>query len=551
MAADQLLTQTLNYKVAMQLVDACLRQGVDHFFLAPGSRCTPLTVAIANRPEAHVVQHVDERGLTFACLGFGRATGRPGAFVCTSGTAVANALPAVIEASLDNVPLLLLTADRPPELRSTGANQAIDQCKIFGQYVRWFFDVPCPAPEFATNFWESTVRFAAASAASGPVHLNCMFREPFGACNPSSETTTPPAATEPQLNVTCQWQVPRGRTLVVAGGCRYHEALAANRLADRLGCPFLADVTTGIRSLSYDLQLFRDDNPPADIVLHVGGTIVSKRWWQFIDAHPPSHYLHLTPYSRRLDPVHRVTHVMRGPLEPLCEGAEFDERSPTDFLEAWTSRSQLSRRIADMLIDAQQTINEPAVARAIAAEIPNDGGLLLGNSLPIRHMDQFGHWPAGWRVHVAANRGASGIDGLVATSVGFATGLRRHTTALIGDLSALHDLNSLAMLAASTAPVIAVVLNNDGGGLFHFLPVASETSVFERYFATPHGRTFTDTARMFDLAYDRPATMQQFVASYRQATIRPQSSFIEVRTDRRQNRQLHREIEQAVRGTPQ
>ncbi len=410
------------------LIDACLQEGVDHFFIAPGSRCTPLTMAVADRPQARVVQHFDERGLAYACVGYARATGRPGAFICTSGTAVVNASPAVVEASLDHVPLLLLTADRPPELRDTGANQTIDQVKVFADFTRWFFDLPCPGPPLTDRFWRSAVAHAVDRAAEGPVQLNCMFREPFDtrdlAASEHSQRPIPPSI---RLNTQIAWQVPEGRTLVIAGGCRPAEALAARRLAERIGCPFLADITSGLRRLSHDLLLMRDDAPAADVIIHVGGRIVSKRWLQFVAAHPPQHFLHLTPFFDRHDPLHRVTQVIRGELVSLCDGARCDAPSPAEFLEAWLRRSRLSERAAEDVIDGLSTVNEPGIVRLLAGELPAGNGLLLGNSLPIRTWDTFGR-PGHDRSapgNVAANRGASGIDGLIATATGFAIGLRQ------------------------------------------------------------------------------------------------------------------------------
>ncbi len=548
MAADPQMTARANREAAATLIEACLGRGLDHFFLAPGSRCTPLTLAVADRPEARVIQHVDERGLAFACLGYGRATNRPGVFICTSGTAVANAYPAVIEASLDYVPMLLLTADRPPELRATGANQTIDQVKIFAEYTRWFFDLPCPSAAPPDRFWPATLARAVECANEGPVQINCMFREPFG--GEADHNTSPfnaAAAPGVDLKTTLQWLVPRGRTLVIAGRCRNDEALAAEQLAHAIGCPFLADVTTGLRPRSYDLQLIRPDIVPADVILHVGGRIVSKRWWQFLNAHPARHYIRLTPHADRLDPCHRVSQVLHGPLAPLCLGATIQEPSPPDFLETWNRTSQTSRRIADQIIAAQIEITEPGVAQLVASALTPGDGLLLGNSMPIRDMETYGYWPAERQVRVAANRGASGIDGLIATAVGFATGVGQPTTALIGDLSALHDLNSLAMLSDCRTPVVLIIINNDGGGIFHFLPVAQQTNSFEQYFATPHGRSFRDAASMFSLDYHQPQSPAELISTYRQATRAARATVIEVFTNRRINVDLHKQIERAVR----
>jgi 2-succinyl-5-enolpyruvyl-6-hydroxy-3-cyclohexene-1-carboxylate synthase len=344
------------------------------------------------------------------------------------------------------------------------------------------------------------------------------------------------------------WKVPSGRALVIAGGMGLAEAHAAKRLAERLNCPFLADVTTGLRGLSYDLQLMRDDNPPPDVVIHCGGRIVSKRWWQFLDRNPPRHYIHLTQHAARLDPLRRVTDVVRGPLCQLCDGATGKSVSPEDFWLDWTRGSETARRAARTVIDAVRAITEPGIACTVSERIPDGTGLHLGNSLPVRDMDSFGWWPSDRTVHVSANRGASGIDGSIATAAGFAAGRAGLTTAVIGDLAALHDLNSLHLLARSPSPVILIVVNNDGGGIFHFLPVAEQTPAFERYFATPHGRTLVDAARMFDLPYHQPVSRDEFALVYQQAIERRRSEIIEVRTDRGANRRFHQEIESAVRS---
>ena len=172
------------------------------------------------------------------------------------------------------------------------------------------------------------------------------------------------------LRTTYQWRVPQGRTLVMAGGCGPAEALAAEGLAQRIGCPFLADVTTGLRRLSYDLQLMRDDVPPADVILHVGGRVVSKRWWQFVDAHAPQQYIRLTPYPDRLDPQHRLTEVLRGPLAALCAGGRVDARSPANFLEAWSTASDASRRAADAIIEVSPPLRNRASRRPWLTDYP-------------------------------------------------------------------------------------------------------------------------------------------------------------------------------------
>ena len=545
-------TDQLNHDWASALVTRCVAQGVDHFFVAPGSRCTPLTVAISECAEAKVIQHFDERALAFACLGFGRGRNSAAAFVCTSGTAVANALPAVVEASMDGVPLLLLTADRPPELRETGANQSIDQQKIFGEYVRWYFDLPCPTNSIPLRSLAATVDYAIDRSRSGPVHLNCMYREPFGVGADSSrviERLSLPNLPAP-LEMRVDLELAGGDTLVIAGRCRESEALAARRVSARLGCPFLGDVTSGLNGLAFDLQLLRADHCVPQTVIHFGGRITSKRWWQFIDSNPPQHYVHVSSDGMRVDPVHRVTQRYTGSIESFCDGIRLENSSGAAFERSWEAHSSTALEIADRVLD-ENGLSEPYVARQIARQIPPKHALFLGNSMPIRDMDMFGRWDAERALSVGANRGASGIDGIMASAVGFGIGLDNPVTLLLGDLSALHDLNSLAMFAKAAPPVVVVIINNDGGGIFHFLPVVNETPEFEEFFGTPHGFGFEHAGAMFGIKYSKAKTCEEFQDQYRIATRGHCSAIIEVMTERQSNIRLHRTIEKLLRDVVQ
>ena len=563
-------------------IDQCINHGVDHFFVAPGSRCTPITLAIAQNPRVTSIRHFDERGLAFACLGYGRSTRRAAAFVCTSGTAVANAMPAVIEASLERVPMLVLTADRPPELRDTSANQTVDQVKLFGSYPTWQFDLPCPTQALAPNFWESTFSHAIRCSVDGPVHLNCMFREPFDLCDPfvpnnselplgTNPVATPSGLGEPKR----QWTPPRGKTIVTCGNCQPAAVAAASRLAERLDAPFLNDIVNGPRRTYFDLALLgaeRSGNkvdvprqqpkrvPSHDnvfeqlgpeVVIHVGGRMVSKRIMSFLNERCPKDYLLLTERSDRCDPLHQVTQVLRGELATLCDSADLpaDSSPGRSYRELWQRTSDVARRAANDVLQRQVKVTEPNVAHSTSRLIPDHSAILLGNSMPIRDFESFAEFAPGAKIQVIANRGASGIDGLIATACGVAIGTKLCTTAVVGDLSALHDLNSLSLLTNLPARFVLIVINNDGGGIFHFLPVADKSPYFESYFGTPHGRNFRSAATMFDLNYSAPATVDEFESNYLTALTNPageRATLIEVRTNRQENFRLHHEIQTAV-----
>ncbi len=580
-------TPRANLLWATLIVEELVRTGVELFCVAPGSRSTPLVAALAANERARSLIHFDERGTAFAALGCARATGRPAAWITTSGTAVANGLPAVVEAATDGVPIILLTADRPPELRQTGANQTIDQPDIFGDYVRWRFDLPAPDagvdPAMVLTTVDQAV-YRARRAPSGPVHLNLMFREPFipepgdrevGQSAPErwsrgGEPYTRYAATRPAVDldeVELLWEElqPVERGLVVAGRLPSRkQGEAVLRLAESLGWPLLPDVGSQVRlgARSENLVPYHDALLASEpfkashvpqAVLHLGGRAVSKRLEQFLAGSRPDPYVVVRENPFRLDPGHRVTHSVEAEVLDLCAAlTKVAERRPpvpaAPWTASWRGASEKVDRRLDLSSAQTKELNEPLVARLISRHIPGEHSLCVASSMPIRDLDTYAA-EDGAPVPVAANRGASGIDGTVATAAGFVRASGRPVTLLIGDLALLHDLNSLAMLR--DLPVVVVVLNNDGGAIFSFLPVARHREFFEPYFGTPQGLSFEHAAAMFGLGYERPSTTTEFVEAYRTVCDRNGPALIEVRTDREENTEVHRrllsEISEATR----
>jgi 2-succinyl-5-enolpyruvyl-6-hydroxy-3-cyclohexene-1-carboxylate synthase len=568
----------LTHLWARMLVEELVRLGVRQFFVAPGARSTPLTVAAARCPGADVVLHVDERGTAFAALGYGRARGAPAAWVTTSGTAVANGVPAVVEASVDGVPMVLLTADRPPELRDTGANQTIDQVKLFGDYVRHHVDVPPPSEAIDPAYVLTTVDQAvhrARRVPAGPVHLNCGFRKPLEPVDDPPSTPIPDAVADwaraegpftryptpqvgpdaDQLEELLGRLGPRERGLLVAGRLDTPaEAAAVRRLARRLRWPLVPDLTSRLRlgpapegiSVPFgDLVLTSDRarrHLRPEAVLHVGGRAVSKRLRRFLREAAPAVRAVARPDPSRLDPDHRVTHHVETHLRPFVDAllARLPARdgSPA-WREAWAAANERVQAVLDEHL-AAGALTEPAVATVLARERPSGHALLAGNSMPVRDLNRHAA-PGGGAGPAYANRGASGIDGTVATAAGLALGHQGPATVLLGDLALWHDLNSLALLR--DRPVVVVVVNNDGGGIFHFLPIEAHDEVFEPYFTTPQGRSFGEAAATFGLSYSRPTSVEALRDAYRAACDHDGPSLIEVRTDRHHNRAVHDALE--------
>ena len=576
----------LNNFWSFLIVEELIRNGINYFVISPGSRSTPLTVAVARHSQAEKIICYDERGAAFHALGYGRATLNPAVLICTSGTAAANYFPAVIEASVERVPMLVLSADRPPELRQTGANQTIEQVNLYGNYAKWQFDLPCPdsqiSPEMVLTTIDQAV-YQARQSPSGVLHLNCMFREPLASTNADFEETDhnfdkkwsqegqqytyyTPSVTLPQEReleklVTLMQLTTRG-VLVVGQLKSISQSQVIINLANCLNWAVFADVQSGIRFSQdipnlihyFDQLLLTDDwqqGQAIETVLQIGDRLVSKRWLEYLAKHPPENYVAIMDNSSRHDPVHLLNWRLEGDICQVCIQIiqKWSAKEISSKKQPWvaklTQQSQQINQLLDKLLISTTKISEPAIARLISSYLPNNHGLFLASSMPIREMDMYG---VGTReiVWVAANRGASGIDGTIACASGFACGLSAPVTLLIGDLAFLHDLNSLHLLKSLTQPLVMVVVNNNGGGIFSFLPIAKCQDVFETYFGTPHQLKFDHAAQMFNIDYYHPQSLEEFINCYQEATNSQYSTIIEVTTNREENLLINQKIQQKI-----
>ncbi|MCH2180383.1 MAG: 2-succinyl-5-enolpyruvyl-6-hydroxy-3-cyclohexene-1-carboxylic-acid synthase [Mariniblastus sp.] len=538
------------------ITECCIQNGIDHFFVAPGSRCTPLTLAIARHADAHVIRHYDERGLAFAALGFGKATGRPGVFVCTSGTAVANAYPAVIEAAMEKTPLLLYTADRPPELLGVGANQTIQQQNIFGEYPELFRHMPVPEDQqteddpHGLQYLLTELTTGLEAAGKGPVHFNWMFREPFSidhddhikhSAADASQLDIAPG--DESKNETCIELT--GNTVIALGRCNPEEAEEAQQLAQKLQAPLLADITSGLTQSSFELPT-EFSLPAPDTILHLGGRIVSKSWhpWTSSLRDSNTQYFHITPQDLVVNPEHLDLRRFVSPLSDLTDKIS-GPSTTAEFSCKWQKAANNRDEILKHHLDQATRFSEPAIAYFLSKNCPKSNGLFIGNSMVIRDMDWFSARTSNDPRSVMANRGASGIDGLIATAAGYCAGLRQPTTVLLGDLSALHDLNSLSLAAKSDWPMIILVVNNRGGHIFDLLPVR-ESAHFEEYFATPHTYQFNSAAEMFGIDYRCIETMDDLSKNYAEALSSNQSVMLELVTHRQQNLEVRQKIREEI-----
>jgi len=576
---------SINSLWAQLIVAELLRCQIHQFVLSPGSRCTPLTAAVAAENNADSMIHFDERGAAYFALGYARATGRPAVLVCTSGTAAANYYPAVVEASMDRVPLILLTADRPPELLKTGANQTIDQVNLYGKYVRFHFQLPCPdqqiAPEVVLTLIDQAV-YRTIRPPRGPVHLNCMFREPL-APPPLQQDFSPYLAGakkwiggdkpftsyEPPIQTVDHSTIeqlaaiinsePNGLLLIGSLNAGL-ERESVGHLSQKLNWPTFADVRSGLRLgvkdknvIRYFDQLLLSKTFKAiqpTVVLHLGGMLTSKRLELFLEQNPPEQYIHVADHPCRHDPCHRITTRIESDTGWFCDTLLplLKTRPDNAFLKPFKQADNVAGEIIARFIDDDPTITEPAIARIVSSHIAKDSCLFLGNSMPIRDMDMYAD-ASGPRINVAANRGASGIDGNIAAAAGFVHGAQAPGTAVVGDLACLHDLNSLALLNKISNPLTIIVVNNDGGGIFSFLPVAECREIFEPFFATPHNLTFEKIAETFKLDYYQPRSKLALVKNYKNALESNRPAVIEVQTDRNENLVFHKLLQDKIRVT--
>lgn len=533
-----------NTYFAQLLIEEAVRLGVTTWCIAPGSRSTALTLAVSTHPNCHSFVHFDERGLGFFALGLAKAKGSPVGIITTSGTAVANLLPAVIEAHYSQTPLLILTADRPFELLDCGANQAINQTRIFGEFVQCFAQLPAP-PDHA-KAWLTTLDYAIQQAKQGPVHLNMAFREPFLSKEKlefdqflKDETLSDWSHAQRPYT---QWVQPQfhydekslaalslaQKPLILMGELSKQDANALKPILSQLKAPIIAECTAQLSDLSGVLDercLSSDVLTQAESLIHIGGAFAAKSLQNFI-AKSSLPYYHLQFSQNRQNPAHKAGIIMSlqsgCPLPPVSIDAW-----PKPDLEALTEFKIKTQEKFATWADTQTTLSEPLVMASLAQNLPDTVPLFCGNSLSIRALNRWGQRNAGY-AHVFTNRGASGIDGLLATALGAAHHVQSPMLAIIGDLSLLHDLNSMALAATLQHPFVLVVLNNQGGGIFSQLPVG-QLPQSDTFFVAKHPYQFSDAAAQFKWGYHEVSTPKDFEAQLEKALKTPGSTLIEVK----------------------
>jgi 2-succinyl-5-enolpyruvyl-6-hydroxy-3-cyclohexene-1-carboxylate synthase len=567
-------------------VDELVRSGIRHFCVCPGSRSAPLALMIARHPEAKLWVHLDERSGSFFGLGLAKLLQEPVALVCTSGTAAANFMPAVIEAFYARVPLIVLTADRPHELRDCGALQTINQLHLFGTHAKWFVDLPDPTatPEMV-RYLRSIARRAVATAQhtpAGPVHINCPYREPL--------------LPEPGIEIRLEHERPNKQPYInVAHGLRRLVASEVDRLAEELkslprgliicgpqndlelpntivqlaemlGYPILADPLSNVRSGTHERGLaldcydafLRDEaiitQLKPQVVLRFGAIPISKALLLYLQrhqAHPRPPHIVVDDGAIWNDPPNLATDVVQVEALPFCEAliealrsSKKEQIGCSAWANAWTTINRLTRETITAGFSGLDELFDGKVFAELATLMPDDAILYVGNSMPTRDMDTF-FSGSGRKIRFLANRGANGIDGVVSSGLGASAADDRPLVLVLGDVSFYCDTNGLLAAAQYKLNATIIVINNDGGGIFSFLPQAN-TPEFETLFGTPHGLNFQPIAGMYGAAFTRVTTWDDFRAAVQTSINSGGLSIVEVPTERNRNVTLHREVWKSV-----
>jgi 2-succinyl-5-enolpyruvyl-6-hydroxy-3-cyclohexene-1-carboxylate synthase len=566
------MTRDATTAFARALVDEWARAGVHEASVAPGSRSAPLALALAADDRIRIHVHLDERSAAFFALGTAKSSGSPAVVLCTSGTAAANFHPAVLEASHSRTPLIVCTADRPPELRDTGAGQTVDQLDLYGRAARWFCEVGVPDDHAGAGMaWRSIAARAVAESVgppAGPVHLNLAFREPLVPTGAPLVDAPGRADGHPWTSVARPRRAPdeatvariaasvrdRPRGMIVAGWGSDSPAAAVDRVAAAAGWPVLADPISGLRRgphtvSTYEALLrspgFAERHRP-DLVLRLGAAPTSKPLVRWLG--PEVLQLLVDPDAAWLDPNRGVAErisVDAGPLlDKLADALGPSPDRDRAWTRAWRAAEEAARAALDDLLDGWEAPFEGRVARDTVDALPDGATLVVASSMPVRDVEAFARPRAG--IRFLANRGVNGIDGFVSTALGAAAVSDGPTVALLGDLCLLHDANGLAGASRHGLDVTFVVLDNDGGGIFSFLPQAELPEHFELLFGTPHGIDLAALAAMHGIPAVRIEKAGEVVPAIDAATAAGGVRFVIVPTDRADNVARHRDAWAAV-----
>jgi len=535
--------------------------GVHHVVVSPGSRSTPLVVSADRTEGLEISVHLDERSAAFFALGLSKSTKRPVALICTSGTAAANYLPAVVEAFHSGVPLIILTADRPPELQDRGAPQTIDQVNLYGTHVRWFHQAKVVGEESISDSLDLACSAVEASSSPhpGPVHINWPLREPLEPPEFLPPEDFTPKIPAPRTEIS-SFELPDvEHGLLVAGpmDLKSEEVSAIANLSRSLGWPLIADPASGLRRgphtenshiIATGDLLFNSpwaDIEIPDLVVQLGGLPTSKPYRLWLERNSPQQVLTVDHIGRHPDPVGAVT----GRIDAHPgDWAKLVSRSPhfsDDWIDRWKHADSIAAGVLEEVVD-ESDFCDPMIVKILSQQLPSTASLVVGNSMPIRDLDTFLATNSK-HLNIFANRGVNGIDGQVSTAVGVACGMKSPTVLFVGDLTLLHDLSGLISAHRLGLNLTVVVADNNGGGIFSFLPISGSPEVdYQRLFHTPHDLNIQNLGSLVETDVHQVTNQDELSSALNASVGRPGVHIIHALVDAEKNVEIHRLAAQRV-----
>ncbi len=576
---EKLLSQNINRIWSSLIIDEFVKNGITQFYLSPGMRNAPLIAAMVHLQKfdkkIEIVLCIDERGASYRALGYSKATGKPAVLICTSGTAMANYMPAVVEAKKSNLPLIVLSADRPAELTFCDDNQTIDQTKFFGDFIQGQMNLGSPTIEISPLAMTSSLSnliHKSLFPQKGPVHFNCAFREPLedtvipvpadylSLAKIQIERTGPSTRyvnleTTPSKSAVTEIAelLKNSKTgLLVVGSLAPHESTATvQEFVKLLNWPTYFDVSSSLKYAfnlndgalpTFDHPEFQADlvNNPPETVFHIGGRLTSKHYYSFLKKVPQINLITLSLNLEKEDPSHhtkiRLNSSINSTLESIMgyfDGMKLPKKTLALDFEAFT-KSKIK------LID-DGPLAYPSISKIIIDHIPDNSTLYIGNSTVVRTFDAYFSYDNRKNIKVATNRGVSGIEGFIASTAGYIDGSQKETYLIVGDVAFIHDLNSLLFLKDIKTPMKIIVVNNDGGGIFTLLPINKEKSVLD-YISSPHGQNFKKTAESFGIDYVGVSNRSEFLEAFKSMQTKNHHTIMEVFFDHEINKGVYDQL---------
>ena len=576
---EKLLSQNINRVWASLIIDEFLKNNITQFYLSPGMRNAPLIAAMTHlqgfNKDLSIILCMDERAAAFRALGYSKATGKPSVLVCTSGTAMANYMPAVVEAKKSNLPLIVLSADRPIELTFCDDNQTIDQTKFYGDYVQGEMNFGAPSAEISPLAMTSSLSnliHKSLYPQKGPVHFNCSFRDPL-----EDTQTNIPAEYINLANIQINREGPSTRYvnletvpdknaiaeiagilkksktgLLVVGSLAPHESTeAVKEFVKTLNWPTYFDVSS---SLKYAFNLTDDalptfDHPevqseliknPPETVFHIGGRLTSKHYYSFLKQVPQINLVTLNLNLEKEDPSHHTKIRINAHINStLTSIMSFFEGAKLPKKELNLNFESLSKNKIKLIEEGP--LAYPSISKTIIDHMPDNSTLYIGNSTVVRTFDAYFSYENRKNIKVATNRGVSGIEGFMASAAGFIDGTQKEVYLVVGDVAFIHDLNSLYFLKDLKTPMKIILVNNDGGGIFTLLPIHREKSVLD-YITSPHGQNFKKTAESFGIDYVGVSNREDFLAAFKDMQMKTTHTMMEIFIDHNTNKSVYDQL---------